>query len=58
MEKPFLHVIGLRRNLEVWVRRHGIPERAIQPEKRRRVAHVDVFGAFAEQLIERHRSAS
>ena len=58
MEKPFLHVIGLRSNLEVWVRRHGIPERAIQPEKRRKVAHVDVFGEVAESLIERHRNPS
>ena len=58
MEKPFLHVIGLRRNLEAWVRVHGIPERAIQPEKRRKVAHVDVFGEFAERLIERLRRAS
>jgi hypothetical protein len=53
MEKPFLHVIGLRENLEAWVRRHGIPERAIQPEKRRNVAHVDVFGELAAQLIDR-----
>ena len=53
MERPFLHVIGLRENLELWVRRHGIPERAIQPEKRRKVAHVDVFGEFAERLMER-----
>lgn len=53
MEKPFLHVIGLRSNLELWVARHGIPERAIQPEKQRRVAHVDVFGEFAQRLIAR-----
>ena len=58
MEKPFLHVIGLRENLEAWVRIHGIPERAIQPEKRRKVAHVDVFGKFAERLIDRLRAAS
>jgi hypothetical protein len=58
MVKPFLHVIGLRENLETWVRVHGIPERAIQPEKRRKVAHVDVFGAFAERLIERLQAAS
>ena len=53
MERPFLHVIGLRANLERWVKSHGIPVQAIQPEKRRRVAHVDVFGEFAEGLIER-----
>jgi hypothetical protein len=58
MEKPFLHIIGLRENLEAWVRLHGIPERAIQPEKHRKVAHVDVFGEFAEKLIDRLRTAS
>ena len=39
-EKPFLHVIGLR------------PE-WIQPERRRRVAHYDIFGPAAEALIDR-----
>jgi hypothetical protein len=58
MEKPFVHVIGLRQNLQEWVRANGIPERAIQPEKHRKVAHVDVFGVFAERLIERLRTAS
>src|SRR5438067_9208945 len=31
MERPFLHVIGLRANLERWVKSHGIPVQAIQP---------------------------
>jgi hypothetical protein len=57
MEKPFLHIIGLRENLKAWVRLHGIPERAIQPEKHRKVAHVDVFGELAQQLIDRLRTA-
>lgn len=52
MERPFLHVIGLRPVLEGWARRRGIPLRAIQPEKRRRVAHIDLFGQFAEHLLE------
>lgn len=52
MERPFLHVIGLRPVLEEWARHRGIPIRAIQPEKRRRVAHIDVFGQFAERLLE------
>jgi hypothetical protein len=55
MERPFLHVIGLRPQLQEWARRHGIPALAIQPEKRRRVAHIDVFGEFAQRLIDRHR---
>ncbi len=53
MEKPFLHVIGLRPQLEEWGRRHGLRPEWIQPEKRRQVAHYDVFGPFAESLIER-----
>jgi len=53
MEKPFLHVIGLRAELEEWGRRHGLRPEWIQPEKHRRVAHYDVFGPFAESLIER-----
>lgn len=52
MRSPFLHVIGLRPVLLDWASRHGIPERAIQPEKRRRVAHVDVFGEYAQRLLE------
>lgn len=52
-EKPFLHVIGLRRRLEMWGRRYGLRPEWIQPEKRRRVAHYDVFGEFAKELIER-----
>jgi hypothetical protein len=53
MRRPFLHVIGLRPNLEEWGRRHGLRPEWIQPEKRRRVAHYDVFGEFAERLISR-----
>lgn len=52
-DKPFLHVIGLRAPLEEWGRRHGLRPEWIQPEKRRNVAHYDVFGEFAESLIER-----
>ena len=53
MRKPFLHVIGLRPQLAEWGRRHGLRPEWIQPEKRRRVAHYDVFGTFAESLIDR-----
>ncbi len=53
MTAPFLHVLGLRPVLTIWAARHGIPVQAIQPEKRRRVAHIDVWGEFAEQLIAR-----
>ncbi|MFI5282265.1 MAG: hypothetical protein ACHQ0J_03955 [Candidatus Dormibacterales bacterium] len=49
--RPFLHVIGLRPQLEEWGRRHGLRPEWIQPEKRRKVAHYDVFGAAAEALI-------
>ncbi|HEX6547540.1 MAG TPA: hypothetical protein VF134_02215 [Candidatus Dormibacteraeota bacterium] len=56
MRPPFLHVLGLREVLTEWATRHGVPVRAIQPEKRRRVAHIDVWGEFAEALIERLRS--
>jgi hypothetical protein len=52
-ERPFLHVIGLRPVLEEWGRRHGLRPEWIQPEKRRKVAHYDVFGVFAKSLIER-----
>jgi hypothetical protein len=52
-EKPFLHVIGLRPRLEAWGRRHGLRPEWIQPEKRRKVAHYDVFGDFARELIQR-----
>lgn len=51
MERPFLHVIGLRAELEEWAREHEVPLRAIQPERRRKVAHIDVFGAYAEALL-------
>ena len=53
LEKPFLHVIGLRPQLIVWGRRYGLRPEWIQPEKRRRVAHYDVFGPFAQGLIDR-----
>jgi hypothetical protein len=53
MERPFLHVIALRPQLEEWGRKHGLRPEWIQPERRRRVAHYDVFGVFASRLIER-----
>jgi hypothetical protein len=49
--RPFLHVIGLRKPLEQWGREHGLRPEWVQPEKRRRVAHYDVFGPFATGLI-------
>lgn len=52
-ERPFLHVIGLRAPLEEWGRVHGLRPEWIQPEKRRKVAHYDVFGVFAQELIRR-----
>ncbi len=52
-EKPFLHVIGLRPTLAEWGLQHGLRPEWIQPEKRRRVAHYDVFGPAAQALIER-----
>ena len=54
MRRPFLHVIGLRPVLEEWGRLHGLRPEWIQPERRRQVAHYDVFGSFAQALIERH----
>ena len=54
-EKPFLHVIGLRAVLEEWGSRHGLRAEWIQPEKRRKVAHYDVFGAPAQALIDAHQ---
>jgi hypothetical protein len=56
-EKPFLHVIGLRAVLEEWGTLHGLRPEWIQPEKRRLVAHYDVFGAPAQALIDRLRTA-
>jgi hypothetical protein len=53
MRSPFVHVIGLRPQLEEWGRRHGLRPEWIQPERRRRVAHYDAFGAFAQFLIDR-----
>jgi hypothetical protein len=53
MRRPFLHVIGLRPVLEEWGLHHGLRPEWIQPEKRRRVAHYDVFGPFAQALIDR-----
>jgi hypothetical protein len=55
-EKPFLHIIGLRPVLEEWGRQHGLRPEWIQPEKRRKVAHYDVFGPPAEALIARLKS--
>src|SRR5690242_6056715 len=56
-EKPFLHVIGLRPELERWGKLHGLRPEWIQPEKRRKVAHYDVFGPAAEELIRRLKPA-
>ena len=56
MHKPFLHVIGRRPVLAEWGIRHGLRPEWIQPERRRKVAHYDVFGDFAEALIARLRS--
>jgi hypothetical protein len=53
MTRPFLHVIGLRTVLERWATTNGVPVQAIQPEKRRVVAHIDVFGDYALQLLAR-----
>jgi hypothetical protein len=53
MTRPFLHVIGLRPGLEAWADANGVPIQAIQPEKRRRVAHIDVFGDYALRLLSR-----
>jgi hypothetical protein len=49
--RPFLPVIGLRKPLERWGREHGLRPEWIQPEKRRKVAHYDVFGSYADDLI-------
>jgi hypothetical protein len=49
--RPFLHVIGLRHQLERWGREHGLRPEWVQPEKRRKVAHYDVFGPYAAELI-------
>jgi hypothetical protein len=54
-ERPFLHIIGLRPVLEEWGRQHGLRPEWIQPEKRRKVAHYDVFGPSAEALIARFK---
>lgn len=53
MRRPFVHVIGLRPLLADWGRRHGLLPEWIQPERHRRVAHYDVFGSFAQSLIDR-----
>lgn len=55
-ERPFLHVIGLRGPLEEWGSRYGLRPEWIQPEKRRKVAHYDVFGEPAQRLIDRLRA--
>lgn len=57
-ERPFLHVIGLRPVLAEWGLRHGLRPEWIQPEKRRKVAHYDVFGAFADSLVERFQPSA
>jgi len=57
-ERPFLHIIGLRPVLEEWGRQHGLRPEWIQPEKRRKVAHYDVFGQRAAELIKRMSSLS
>lgn len=51
MTKPFLHVLGLRPQLEAWGALYGLRPEWIQPEKSRRVAHYDVFGEFAQKLM-------
>ena len=56
-ERPFLHIIGLRGVLEEWGRMHGLRPEWIQPEKRRKVAHYDVFGKYAAEIIERLTAA-
>ena len=56
-ERPFLHIIGLRPVLEEWGRQHGLRPEWIQPEKRRKVAHYDVFGPRAAELIKRMGSS-
>lgn len=55
MRRPFLHVIGLRPVLEEWALGQGVPLGAIQPEGKRRVAHIDVFGTYAQTLVDRLR---
>jgi hypothetical protein len=57
-ERPFLHIIGLRPVLEEWGRQHGLRPEWIQPEKRRKVAHYDVFGQRAADLISRFTATS
>ena len=57
MTRPFLHVIGLRPVLERWAAANGVPVQAIQPEKRRSVAHIDVFGDYALRLLARVQPA-
>jgi hypothetical protein len=56
-ERPFLHIIGMRPMLEEWGRQHGLRPEWIQPEKRRKVAHYDIFGRYAQELIERLNTA-
>ena len=52
-ERPFLHVIGMRPVLEEWGLQYGLRPEWIQPEKRRKVAHYDLFGPHAKALIDR-----
>ena len=44
-------MLGLLPQLEEWGRQHGLRPEWIQPEKKRRVAHYDVFGVHAIGLM-------
>jgi hypothetical protein len=56
-DKPFLHVIGLRPILERWGAERGLRAEWIQPERRRVVAHYDITGVVAQELIDRFAAA-
>jgi hypothetical protein len=53
MEMPFLHVLGRRRRLERWALRQGLPPHVLQAEGKRAVAHIDLYGQLARELIAR-----
>jgi hypothetical protein len=53
MERPFVHVLGRRTALESWARQQRLPLAMIQPEGKRTVAHIDLFGSLAAELIKR-----
>jgi len=55
-QRMAIELVGLRPVLEEWGRRHGLRPEWIQPEKRRKVAHYDMFGPAAEALISRFRA--